>query len=83
MYHSITLPGSKLGQHISMVHTHRFFLYYRHTHRAAGSSSLDSGQSSEVCVEHVHLLHQTAQGRLRGLAYLLIHTLRLGHTTTG
>lgn len=49
----------------------------RVTYRITGVGSLDLGQASDICIKHVHLLHQACERRLCGLTYLLIHTFGL------
>lgn len=47
------------------------------THAAAGIGSLHTGQVANTGLEHVHFLHQAAQGSFSGLTNLLIDLLRL------
>lgn len=47
------------------------------TYRTASVGPLHLGKTAHFSVEHVHLLHQTAQSRFRGLTHLLVNTLRL------
>lgn len=49
----------------------------RRTYRAAGVGPLHLGETAHFGVEHVHLLHQAAQGRFCGFTDLLINPLRL------
>ena len=53
----------------------------RCTYDAAGVGPVHVGQAAHLRVEHVHLLHQAAQGRLRGLAHLLVDPLGLQQST--
>lgn len=47
------------------------------TYRTASIGPLHLGKTAHFSVEHVHLLHQTAQSSFRGFTDLLINTLRL------
>lgn len=47
------------------------------TYRTASVGPLHLGKAAHFGVEHVHFLHQTAQGGFCGLTDLLINTLRL------
>lgn len=47
------------------------------TYRTAGIGPLHLGKAAHFGVEHVHLLHQAAQGSFGGLADLLVNALGL------
>ena len=51
------------------------------TYHAAGIGPVHFGEATHLRVEHVHLLHQAAQGCLRGLPHLLVDPLGLQQST--